>query len=201
MDAVGYVKLVNGMPAVEKVVRENGIALQVPESSRTYYFHFPSARERDDWAALISANIEILRRAPGVIETMISKVRPRARGADAQVESTVDNGTLPREKFGIIKMALRGRFQPRPNPDDTGAFPTALAAVTLGDVATLRRVLTRDIVAQATATGTTLLIKACAGGSAEMARMLLDVGAAVDQAKVDGDTPLIIAGNSSPGVC
>ena len=75
---MGYIKLVNGVPQVEKVRRDHGIAIHVPEKCRTYYIHFASPSERDLWFVGVATNIEISRRDPRVIEDMISKARPLA---------------------------------------------------------------------------------------------------------------------------
>lgn len=75
---MSYIKLVNGIPQLEKVRRENGISIHSPEISRTYYIHFANTRERDDWYHAVSTNIEAIRRAGGVIEDMISKVAAMA---------------------------------------------------------------------------------------------------------------------------
>lgn len=103
---------------------------------------------------------------------------------------------MPREKIGIIKMALRGRFLPRIDPASTDPFIGALRAVALGDMAALQAVLTDAHAQQATQTGTTLLLKACTVGNVEAVRLLLARGADVNRAKDDGDTPLIVAGTN-----
>ena len=72
---MGYIKLVNGVPTVEKVRRENGMMLRVPECSRTFYFHFANTRERDEWTLAVCTNIEMLRRSQGAIEDMLGKVK------------------------------------------------------------------------------------------------------------------------------
>ena len=71
---MGYIKLVNGVPSPEKVRRDNGIAISVPEGGRTYYIHFATVKERDEWYVAIGTNMEVLRRGQGMVEDMISYV-------------------------------------------------------------------------------------------------------------------------------
>ena len=118
---------------------------------------------------------------------------------NAQVAVLADSGTVPREKIGIIKMALRGRFQPRIDPASSDGFVRCMLAVAASDVEELVAHLRPEYLAQATASGTTLLIKASTMGSVAMVRLLLEHGAPVDQAKADGDTPLIVAGRKGEG--
>lgn len=105
-----------------------------------------------------------------------------------------DNGTVPRDKVGIIKMALRGRFQPRIDPRSEDTFVRSLACAACGDCDGLARCLQPEHLAQITQTGTTLLLKACTVGSVDVVALLLQRGAPVNQARAsDGDTPLIVA--------
>lgn len=73
-----------------------------------------------------------------------------------------ENGTAPREKIGIIKMALRGRYLPRIDPSSADPFVACLRAVALSDVPALRTHLKPEFLSRSTQTGTTLLIKVCA---------------------------------------
>jgi ankyrin repeat protein len=110
------------------------------------------------------------------------------------VAALADSGTVPREKIGIIKMALRGRFLPRIDPASSDPFITALRAVAQCDIPTLQKLLKPEYLSTGTQTGTTLLIKACTVGDPRVVELLLAAGANPNQPKDDGDTPLIIAG-------
>eukprot|EP00050_Salpingoeca_kvevrii_P018944 m.80359 g.80359 ORF g.80359 m.80359 type:complete len:542 (+) comp8204_c0_seq4:2-1627(+) len=182
-NSLGYVKLVNKVPVTEKIVKEHGISILVPEQERTYYLHFSNDEERLMWFNAINRNIEVLRRAEGKIEEMISKVMPFA-----------DDNTIPREKAGIVKMSLRGRFGPIIDTSSSDPFVTAMTAIAMKDFAGLQSSFgDGSIIDRQTETGTTLLIKACTVGHSDICRFLLENGANPDLARKDGDTPLIVA--------
>lgn len=99
----------------------------MPEAERTYYLFFVNDRQRDEWLEAVATNIELHRRAHGKIEEMIDRVVPLA-----------ETGAVPWDKIGIVKMALRSRFQSKLNVLTGGPFITALKLCALGDETGLR---------------------------------------------------------------
>eukprot|EP00053_Salpingoeca_punica_P013643 m.123459 g.123459 ORF g.123459 m.123459 type:complete len:357 (-) comp16252_c0_seq1:620-1690(-) len=182
LNALAYVRYVDGVLQPETVTRENGVSISVPEQDRTFYIHFPSQGEQEKWYKAICTNIELLRRPPGVIEAMLKQVEPLIRPGD-----------VPRVKYSILKMALRSRYLPRLTTATNDLFTQALQAVQANNLEALKKLFEPRFAQLTVQGGMTLLIKASVVGSAEIAAFLLQNGADPNQAKADGDTPLIVA--------
>ena len=182
-NALEYVRVIAGVPQTDTITRSHGLSLFVPEINRTFYFHFGSDQERQEWLTAISTNVELHRQAPGKIQEMIGRVA-----------TMTEAGRITCDKLPMVKTTLRSRYKPVHDSAPSDRMSLALQAISLFDHHALRALQLTQCVNDMTPAGSTLLAKACTVGNVEAAVLLLDCGADPNLCGTDGDSPLIIAG-------